>query len=139
MVSTTYCACVYIFLKVVVEAMTYRVGHHSTSDDSSRYRDSTEINTWKEMNSPLTRFKRFLETQGWIDDVESQSMMDAERAGVIKALEKAERTPPPPLSSMFEDVYHEKPWHLQAQEKEMLEYMQRDTTGTYKKFGSGHH
>mmetsp|Transcript_11935 Transcript_11935/g.19382 ORF Transcript_11935/g.19382 Transcript_11935/m.19382 type:complete len:479 (-) Transcript_11935:432-1868(-) len=124
---------------VVVEAMTYRVGHHSTSDDSSRYRDSTEINTWKEMNSPLTRFKRFLETQGWIDDVESQSMMDAERAGVIKALEKAERTPPPPLSSMFEDVYHEKPWHLQAQEKEMLEYMQRDTTGTYKKFGSGHH
>ncbi|CAN0089891.1 unnamed protein product, partial [Heterosigma akashiwo] len=116
---------------VVVEAMTYRVGHHSTSDDSSPhchiyFRDSTEINTWKEMNSPLTRFKRFLETQGWIDDVESQSMMDAERAGVIKALEKAERTPPPPLSSMFEDVYHEKPWHLQAQEKEMLEYMQRD-------------
>ena len=32
---------------VLVEAMTYREGHHSTSDDSTRYRDVEEINAWK--------------------------------------------------------------------------------------------
>ena len=73
----------------LIEAMTYRYTHHfyflshidsfflfggfsggdhSTSDDSSRYRDGEEIVHWKERNHPITRMRLFLEKRGlWSD------------------------------------------------------------------------
>lgn len=45
---------------VLVEAMTYRQGHHSTSDDSTRYRPVAEIKKWKEESDPIQRFKKYL-------------------------------------------------------------------------------
>ena len=38
---------------VLIEAMTYRVGHHSTSDDSTRYRGSDEIASWQQVRLVL--------------------------------------------------------------------------------------
>jgi TPP-dependent pyruvate/acetoin dehydrogenase alpha subunit len=46
---------------VLIEAMTYRIGHHSTSDDSSRYRAKTEIDDWNATNNPITRMRAYLE------------------------------------------------------------------------------
>jgi 2-oxoisovalerate dehydrogenase E1 component alpha subunit len=40
---------------VLIEAMTYRVGHHSTSDDYTKYRSQEEVNQWKNTNNPITR------------------------------------------------------------------------------------
>jgi 2-oxoisovalerate dehydrogenase E1 component alpha subunit len=40
---------------VLIEAMTYRGGHHSTSDDSTRYRSIDEVNYWLNQRSPITR------------------------------------------------------------------------------------
>ena len=37
---------------ILIEAMTYRIGHHSTSDDSSKYRSAEEVNTWAK-NTPI--------------------------------------------------------------------------------------
>lgn len=50
---------------VLLEAMTYRVGHHSTSDDSTRYRPIEEIESWRVGNNPIERLKRFLLNQSW--------------------------------------------------------------------------
>jgi 2-oxoisovalerate dehydrogenase E1 component alpha subunit len=46
---------------VLIEAMSYRRGHHSTSDDSTRYRSVSEIKSWHENNDPLKRFRSFIE------------------------------------------------------------------------------
>jgi 2-oxoisovalerate dehydrogenase E1 component alpha subunit len=45
---------------VLVEAMSYRQGHHSTSDDSTRYREVSEIKYWKDSNCPMQRLKLFM-------------------------------------------------------------------------------
>ena len=47
------------------KAMTYRVGHHSTSDDSTKYRTKDEINHWRTVHSPITRFRKWIERNGW--------------------------------------------------------------------------
>lgn len=108
---------------VLIEAMSYRQGHHSTSDDSTRYREVAEIKQWKESADPITRMKLFLLDQGWWTEEQDTNLKDIERANVLKALEKAERKAKPPLSSMFEDVYDVKPRHLQEQENAMLAHV----------------
>jgi 2-oxoisovalerate dehydrogenase E1 component alpha subunit len=50
---------------VLIEAMTYRGGHHSTSDDSTRYRSIEEIQYWTENDNPITRTRLLMEHQGW--------------------------------------------------------------------------
>ncbi len=52
---------------VLIEAMTYRVGHHSTSDDSTAYRSVDEMNFWEKDDNPLQRFKSYLTNKGWWD------------------------------------------------------------------------
>ena len=49
---------------VLIEAMSYRLGHHSTSDDSTRYRTAAEIELWREKFNPVTRFFKYLTAAG---------------------------------------------------------------------------
>jgi pyruvate dehydrogenase E1 component alpha subunit len=49
-----------------VEALTYRMAGHSTSDDPTKYRSGDETTYWQERD-PLMRLERFLEHQGWSD------------------------------------------------------------------------
>ena len=46
---------------VLIESMSYRRGHHSTSDDSTRYRGITEIKMWEDHYDPVKRFRKFIE------------------------------------------------------------------------------
>lgn len=48
--------------------MTYRVAHHSTSDDSTKYRPVEEIEHWKTAKSPISRFRKYLQINGWWSD-----------------------------------------------------------------------
>lgn len=59
--------------------MSYRAGHHSTSDDSSRYRAAEEMRAWR-ARDPVTRFQRWLVTQGWwTDEQDSAARAEARR------------------------------------------------------------
>lgn len=104
----------------LVEAVTYRQGAHSTSDDPRVYRDESEIEPWKEQD-PIRRLKAFLIAQGnWSDEQDLQ--MEQEIKNQIQAvLKKAEEVGPPDLDSMFEDVYKDIPWHLREQRHELFE------------------
>ena len=52
--------------------MTYRIGHHSTSDDSSKYRSTEEVNMWIKTNTPIKRLKLFLiNKQLWNEQADS--------------------------------------------------------------------
>lgn len=57
-----------------MQALTYRVGHHSTSDDSGKYRKGDEMQHWKTVRDPVLRFQRWLEGQGWWDAEEEQKL-----------------------------------------------------------------
>ncbi|KAG2529325.1 hypothetical protein BBO99_00003422 [Phytophthora kernoviae] len=97
---------------VLIEAMSYRQGHHSTSDDSTQYRAVAEIKHWKETCDPIDRTKRYLIKRGWLTEEQDRHMQDNERTNVLAALQQAEAVGPPDLDTMFEDVYDVKPPHL---------------------------
>ncbi|KAK6277235.1 hypothetical protein POUND7_017558 [Theobroma cacao] len=50
---------------VLVETLAYRVGHHSTSDDSTKYRPLDEIEYWKTVRNPVHKFRKWVEISGW--------------------------------------------------------------------------
>lgn len=110
---------------VMIEAMTYRQGHHSTSDDSTRYREAEEVQNATDISDPVVRLDSFLRRFGWMSDEIATSIEDEERIAVLRAMEAAESRPDPKLEHMFEDVYHEKPPHLIKQEQELMKHLQK--------------
>ena len=107
---------------VFIEAMSYRRGHHSTSDDSTRYRSVDEIKDWSDYD-PVKRYRNYLESKGWWTEDLEQSIRDAERMDVLTALETAEKRPKPDVSEMFTDVYDVKTPNIVKQEQEMKEHL----------------
>lgn len=86
-----------------IEAVTYRLGPHTTSDDPTRYRDEKELERWRR-RCPLGRLERHLEQLG--ADVE-QLRAEAERRGQEAAVDMQEAVtalPSPAPESMFENV-----------------------------------
>ncbi|XP_046670512.1 2-oxoisovalerate dehydrogenase subunit alpha, mitochondrial-like [Homalodisca vitripennis] len=103
---------------VIIEAMTYRVGHHSTSDDSSAYRPVEEVQQW-EQDSPIARFRLYLEAQGWWNSQAQQEFLTSAKKQVLEEFSKSEKKLKPEWQEMFNDVYYEMPDHLAKQMKYM--------------------
>jgi len=104
----------------LIEALTYRMGAHSTSDDPDRYRDNQELEPWAALD-PLERVRRYLVAQKAWDSGAEQSLIDDVESRFKRAVAIAEATAPPSLESMFDDVYQSLPWNLVEQKKELLE------------------
>lgn len=92
---------------VLIEAMSYRVSHHSTSDDSFAYRAKVEVEDWKRRDNPITRLRKWMEGKGIWDEEKEKELRSGARKSVLDAYRKAEKEKRPPLSSMMEDVYEE--------------------------------
>ncbi|KAL9060607.1 MAG: hypothetical protein Q9162_000558 [Coniocarpon cinnabarinum] len=90
---------------VLIEAMSYRVSHHSTSDDSFAYRAKIEVEDWKRRDSPIVRLRKYLENQGVWDDQKEKDWRSQTRKNILDAFKKAEREKKPPLRNLWEDVY----------------------------------
>lgn len=98
----------------LVECMTYRVGHHSTSDDSSAYRNRRDVEDWKRLDNPISRFSQFCVARGWWTDEQSETLRKEYRSKIVRQLEATEKKRNPRISSLFEDTYKEIPPHLQV-------------------------
>jgi len=107
---------------ILIEAMSYRSGHHSTSDDSSKYRSAEEMRKWR-ARDPVSRLQRWLIAQGWWDEVREAELRGKMRREVIHALEGAAKEGKPPLDDMFSDVYDELPPHLVRQRDEVRRFV----------------
>jgi len=103
----------------LIEAITYRMGGHSTSDDPTRYRDKSLLDPWADRD-PLARIQRYLDKQGWFTAAEEQKLRTEIDARLRDVVEAAEKAPAPSLESMFDDVYASLPWHLREQRAEVL-------------------
>lgn len=110
---------------VLIEAMTYRVGHHSTSDDSTRYRTKEEIEQHTGERSAMHRTRRYLERKGlWNEELEKETKKEA-RKNVLNAVKYAESQPKPPIDDLFNDVYDEYTPNLIEQKKELDSHLEK--------------
>jgi 2-oxoisovalerate dehydrogenase E1 component alpha subunit len=109
----------------LIEFFTYRAEGHSTSDDPSGYRPTSEAKAWP-LGDPIERLKAHLIALGEWDE-ERHAAMTAECDAEVRAAQKeSEKVGILPqqgkddIGSMFEDVYAEVPWHLAEQREEAL-------------------
>ncbi|RYV01995.1 3-methyl-2-oxobutanoate dehydrogenase [Shewanella sp. OPT22] len=91
---------------VLLEAMTYRVGAHSSSDDPSGYRSKEEENEWREQD-PVARFKTWMLAQGWLTEAEDEALYTKYREEVLAQVKVSEKVAAPELEELFNDVYDE--------------------------------
>ena len=103
---------------VFIEAMTYRLGAHSTSDDPSVYRKEVKVQE-KLLGCPILRLRKYLESQKLWDGQKEESYLDEVSKAVTDAIKVAKETPRPTLRSLIEDVYFEIPSSLEAQLNEI--------------------
>lgn len=98
----------------IVEMLTYRLGGHSSSDDPKAYRQNEEVEQWGK-EDPLLRLRTHLEVLGaWDEKAEALARMRVD-AELKQAIEAAEKKAAPKLTTMFDDVYAERPAHLTEQ------------------------
>lgn len=110
---------------VLVEAMTYRVSHHSTSDDSFAYRARVEVEDWKRRDNPIARLRKWMEARGYWDDNKEKEARESIRRSVLKAFSEAEKMKKPPIRTMFEDVYEQLTPDLHKQMRELSEHLKK--------------
>jgi pyruvate dehydrogenase E1 component alpha subunit len=101
-----------------IEAVTYRIGAHSTSDDPTRYRTDEEVREWTEKD-PLVRLRRHLVALDLTDDARDALLEEELNTEIAAAVLEVEGLPPPDRASMFEDVYESVPWNLREQREEL--------------------
>ena len=111
----------------VIEAITYRVGDHSTSDYSKMYRTEEEMKKWgnllNEIGDPIERYLAYLKDKNWMTDNEYKTMIEEVQVDVRESLKKAMATKKPSIDSMFDDVYETLPNILNEQKQEMREHI----------------
>jgi 2-oxoisovalerate dehydrogenase E1 component alpha subunit len=99
---------------VLIEAMTYRLAAHSTSDDPTGYRSKDEEEKWRQKD-PVLRFEKWLDSKGWFDAQAIKSFVETSRQEVLQSLKIAEKVPVAKIEDIIEDVYDTPPWHLREQ------------------------
>ena len=103
----------------LIEAMTYRIGPHSTADDASRYREDAEVERWRERD-PIDRYRRFLTAAGLVDDDAVRAMDDEAETWVAGIRAALVALGPPPGEEIFDHVFTDPPRTLLRQREEAL-------------------
>lgn len=103
----------------LIEAVSFRMGAHSTSDDPSRYVDDELYKEWAKKD-PVDRLVKYLKKQGVIDDDQIREMEEQAKEEVNEALKEAESVAPmPDPETLWEDLYEELPEMHQVQRERM--------------------
>ncbi len=101
----------------LIEAMTYRMGAHSTSDDPSRYRNEEEVKRWSAL-CPIKRLEAYLEKKGLWDTSKTEKSKVEIQDEITRAIQVAKSAPAPQLHSLIEGVYKEVPRRLEEELEE---------------------
>ena len=101
----------------LIECLTYRIESHTTADDWKKYRDTAEVEKWKQKD-PVARLRKYMEDEGiWNEDYEKKLWDDA-KAKVTEATRKFESVSPLTPLDMFENVYEELPPEIEEQRRD---------------------
>jgi len=97
-----------------IEAVTYRIGDHTTADDASRYRSKETVEQWKKKD-PIDRLIRYMISQGLWDEAYGQQTTANARARVEAAVEELQAIAPPQPKDMFRFIFQEMTEELREQ------------------------
>jgi pyruvate dehydrogenase E1 component alpha subunit len=98
----------------VVEALTYRLGDHTTADDARRYRPEQELTQWQRLD-PLARVKKFLLREQLWTEADDANLVEQCNAQVEQAIAEFQAVPPRAPEAMFEHLFAELPAALHEQ------------------------
>jgi len=98
----------------LIEAFTYRMSAHTTSDDPTKYRTKEEESTWKEKD-PLSRLKSFLAKKKLLKGIDEEKLVDEYKQKIEKEFEASEQTPEYKLDEVFASMYEQMPDELKRQ------------------------
>ncbi len=90
----------------LIEAFTYRMGAHTTSDDPTKYRIEAEVDAWK-AKDPVDRLRKHLLAQGLVDDAWLAELKTEADELAARVRRECQHMPDPPHEEMFEHVYAE--------------------------------
>ena len=105
----------------LIEAYTYRMGAHTSSDDPSRYREAAEVEAWR-AKDPISRVKKFLTKQQIAGDDFFTQVDDDARKLALDLRERVMAMPDPAPVSMFDNAYPGGSPEVDAQRAEFLAY-----------------
>lgn len=108
----------------LIEALTYRMGAHTTADDPKRYRPAEELEEWRNKD-PIARYRSFLLERGLLTPEEEARHSAAAAEEVAAAVAEIDAEPPEDPARIFDQVYAESTPHLRAQK----EALRRDMEG----------
>jgi len=102
----------------LIEAVSFRMGPHSTSDDPSKYRTNT-VQDGDEQD-PISLTEKALKNMGILNDSMIEKIKSEAERIVTEKFEEREKIPPPDPSTMFDDVYEEMSWMVKEERGEIL-------------------
>jgi TPP-dependent pyruvate/acetoin dehydrogenase alpha subunit len=121
----------------LIEALTYRIGPHSTSDDPRRYRPEQDVEPWR-AKEPIPRFERYLRQRGLLDDAAVHRIVSEASEAVRAAAEAAGAAPPPAPTSIFDDAYAGPHHRISEQRAELDSLIARGVVKPPPAHGGGH-
>ena len=98
----------------LIEAITYRLGDHTTADDARRYRDANEVQAWL-ARDPITRELKYLENKKSWNDKKEEQLQERAKEFANKVAKDAEGIEKPHIHEAFDHMYAELPPELQRQ------------------------
>jgi pyruvate dehydrogenase E1 component alpha subunit len=107
----------------LIEAYTYRLAAHTTSDDPTKYRDETEVSQWK-LKDPILRLGLFLKERGLVDDAWEKDTLAKLEKEVVSTFEEIESGPDIEIEDIFKFQYEKMPAQLEEQLEEYKSYLQ---------------
>lgn len=112
----------------LIEAVTYRQGAHSSSDDPRAYRPDDEVEE-NLRRDPIVRLRRYMESRNLWDGARETSLQEEVKNEILSAVAEAEKFGPPPVETMFDDVFAELTPALAEQKQLLLDYLKRNPHG----------
>ncbi len=109
----------------LIEAVTYRLGPHTSSDDPSIYREDKEVEEWK-TKEPIIRFKKYLINKGYWSLEEDEQLEKDTTKYVNDTFKKVEETGLIPLEDIFKYQYETMPPHLIKQYESYKKYLEEE-------------
>jgi len=109
---------------VLIEAMSYRLGAHSTSDDPSGYRTREEEAKWQ-ANDPILRMKNWMLAQNWWDEEQEKVLFEKLREEVLAAVKVSEKIGKPHIDTLITDVYDVPSIQLEAQLEQLKTHVSK--------------
>ena len=106
-----------------IEAVTYRMSGHSTSDDPRRYRDGAELESW-EHNDPVARVRILLEQRKWADDAFFEAVEKEADEMATRTREACLALQPAPLADTFRNTLTVETPSLREEREAMERYLE---------------